>query len=685
MSSRPTLEKCRQNVSDQKRSLTLDDPHYSFGPFRLYPSEQLLLREGTPIPLSPKAFEVLVALVSCHGHLITREMLMKKVWPDSFVEETNLTVNISLLRKMLGDLPDGRPCIATVPKRGYRFDGQVTIHPERNGPSASAVSFVPSAEGSLAVADTNNDAQTPGCDDVQAPEVATSPAAKPRRKRLIAIFAALTILVIATALFVGITIYRHQSSGIAASVHTLAVLPFESVGANPDDQYLGLGLTDALITRLGKLTQIVVRPIGAVRAFAKSADPLAAGRQLDVQAVLDGTVQRVGDRTHVAVHLQRINDGKVLWSESFDEQNSSVFQIEDSISQRLAEALTLHLSRDEQQHLATPGTPNSQAYELYTQGRFYWNKRSVESVQKSIDLFRQAIDIDPGYAAAWSGLADSWILAGSYGNSFLAPQVAMPKAKEAAEKALSLDDSSAEAHTSLAYIHLTWDWDYPAAEREFRRALQINPAYVNAHHWYAHELVALGRIPEAHEESETALGLDPTDVVVNEHMAWHHLMAREYDRSIPQAIKAIELDPTFVQAHRVLALDYLYTGRSREACDEFEKGVDLSHGDPVARAYLARCYALTHREADSRKILSTLEVASTERYISAAEIAAVYAALKDSAAALKWLDKACDERASSLVYLNADRIWDPLRSNPGFQLDLKRVNLTAHADEVAMR
>ena len=667
----------------------MDDSHYSFGPFRLYPSEQLLLREETPVPLAPKAFEVLVALVSCHGHLITREVLMKKVWPDSFVEETNLTVHISLLRKMLGDLPDGRPCIATVPKRGYRFDGQVTIHHESNGSSTSAASLVPCAEDLPPNTNENNDANTDSQitsdDHAPAPIATALPPVRPRRTRLIAIFAALAILVTATALLVGITIYQQHSFGMAATVHTIAVLPFESSGANPDDQYLGLGLTDALITRLGKLTQIVVRPIGAVRAFAKSADPLAAGRQLDVQAVLDGTVQRVGDRTHVAVHLQRINDGKVLWSESFDEQNSSVFQIEDSISQRLAEALTLHLSRDDQQHLATPGTPNSQAYELYTQGRYFWNKRSVESVQKSIDLFRQAIDIDPGYAAAWSGLADSWILAGSYGNSFLAPQVAMPKAKEAAEKALSLDDSSAEAHTSLAYIHLTWDWDYPAAEREFRRALQINPAYVNAHHWYAHELVALGRIPEAHEESETALGLDPTDVVVNEHMAWHHLMAREYDRSIPQAIKAIELDPTFVQAHRVLALDYLYTGRSREACDEFEKGVDLSHGDPVARAYLARCYALTHREADSRKILSTLEVASTERYISAAEIAAVYAALKDSAATLKWLDKACDERASSLVYLNADRIWDPLRSNPGFQLDLKRVNLTAHADEVAMR
>jgi tetratricopeptide (TPR) repeat protein len=307
----------------------------------------------------------------------------------------------------------------------------------------------------------------------------------------------------------------------------------------------------------------------------------------------------------------------------------------------------------------------------------------VESVGKSIDLFRQATNLDPNYAAAWSGLSDALILAGSYGNSFLAPSDAMPKAKAAAQKALAIDESSAEAHTSLAYIHLMWDWDFAAAEQEFKRALEVNPAYVNAHHWYSHELVALGRMAESHEESEMALGLDPTDVVINEHMAWHHMMAREYERSIPAANKAVELDPEFVQAHRVLALDLLYTGHAQEACAEFEKGVELSHGDPVASAYLARCYALTHREAEARKILSELEQASKERYISAAEIAAVYAALNNSEAALKWLDKACDEHAGSLIYLNADRVWDSLRNHPAFLADVKRVNLPALADESA--
>jgi tetratricopeptide (TPR) repeat protein len=295
------------------------------------------------------------------------------------------------------------------------------------------------------------------------------------------------------------------------------------------------------------------------------------------------------------------------------------------------------------------------------------------------------VHVDPNDAAASAGLADAYILAGSYGNSFLAPSVAMPKAKAAIEKALALDDSSAEAHTSLAYIRLVNDWDWAGAEREFKRALELDPDCVNAHHWYSHELMALGRVAESHHESEVALGLDPTDVVINEHMAWHHLMSREYDRAITQAAKAIQLDPNFVQAHRVLGLAYLYTNRHKEASEEFEKGVALSHGDPVSRAYLARCYATSHREPEARKILASLEEDSVERYISSAEIVPIYLALGDHDSAIRWMSKAFDERAGSLIYLNVDRAFDPLRNDPRFLADVKRANLVPRVDETASR
>jgi DNA-binding winged helix-turn-helix (wHTH) protein/TolB-like protein/Flp pilus assembly protein TadD len=656
----------------------LGTAQYEFGPFRLEPSEHRLLREDTPIALAPKAFELLVALIANHGRLLTRETLMQTVWPDSFVEETNLTVNISLLRKTLGNMPSGQPWIATIPKRGYRFDGAVTIIAACDAFGAKPAP-VQAVEASIAAMSGNGSGVAV---EAPPPEQAIKLAAGDERRRPRWMLALGGVAVAALVAAAAILLYRSHRSSQLASVHTIAVLPFEPASNGGSDQYLGVGLTDAVITRLGRLPQIAVRPIGAVRNFDKSSNPVDVGRQLNVQAVLDGTVQRVGDRTQVAVRLERVSDGNVLWSERFEEQNSSDFQIEDAISQRLAKALTLQLSPDQERQLATPATPSSEAYDLYIEGRYYWNKRTVESVQKSVELFQRATKIDSKYAAAWSGLADAFILAGSYGNSFLAPSVAMPMAKDAAQRALALDDTSAEAHTSLAYIDLM-GWDFAGAEREFKRAIAINPGYVNAHHWYSHELIALGRVAESHEESETALGLDPVDVVINEHMAWHHMMAREYDRSIPQARKAVEIDPSFVQAHRVLALDLLYTGKLPEACAEFEKGVQLSHGDPVATAYLARCYAVSHREPEARKMLADLVQASSERYISAGEIAAVYASLNDTQSALKWLDKACDEHAGALIYLNADRVWDPLRGNPKFQADVRRVGLAPMADEAA--
>lgn len=515
---------------------------YTFGPFRLSPSEHLLLCGEKSVPLAPKTFELLVALVSRHGQLMTRDELMQAIWPDSFVEEINLTVNISLLRKTLGEQPDGRQYIATVPKRGYRFDAAVTEQRDRvNGASVAK--------------------------------------SEPSPNQL--------------SLSTGVAEHRSPSPSITPSKHSTLKL-------------LAIGLV-LLITAAVWI------------AFRKIA---------------------------------------------FQQRNTA---------HQLSQA---HGSMQ---------TPDPRAQELYSEGRANWAKRSPESIQQSIALFKQAIAIDPSYAAAYTGLADAYILAGSYGNSFLAPQTAMPKAKEAATKALALDKDSAEAHTSLAYIKLIYDWDWKGAEAEFRRAIELNPNYVTAHHWYSHELMAEDRVQESHEQSEEALALDPVNVLMNEHMAWHHLMAREYDRSIPQALKTIELDPGFVQARRVLALDYLYTGRFKEACAEFEKGVALSHDDPIARAYLARCYALSHRQGEARGILDTLVKSSVERYISSAEIAAVYAALGDEKASIDWLNKACTERAGALIYINIDPVYDQMRRNPGFQNVVRCVHLMPLADETPIR
>jgi DNA-binding winged helix-turn-helix (wHTH) protein/Tfp pilus assembly protein PilF len=510
-------------------SAPIESDSYSFGSFRLYPGEHLLLRDGTPVSLAPKAHELLTMLVTRHGRLITRDELMKAIWPDSFVEEINLTVNISLLRKLLGEQQDGKAYIATIPKRGYRFDAPVVENRSSANKTAEATS-----------SDRNAEAVAPRLPDGPA---ATIPAVSPNNRRGMPskrwIFAVAVVIIAAC----GWLLYRRHDSSVRATEN------------------------------------------------------------------------------------------------------------------------------------------RQEAYDLYTKGRAALKDRSAESVRQSLDLFNQAIEADPHYAAAYSGLADAYLLAGSYGNSFLAPQVAMPKAKAAAQKALSLDEASPAAHTSLAYIEVVYDWDWSGAEAEFKRALSLDPNYVSAHHWYSHELMAEGRVAESHEQSEMALGLAPADVLMNEHMAWHHLMAREYDRAIPQALKTIELSPDFVQAHRVLALAYLYTGRSTEACAEFRKGVELSHNDPVARAYLARCYALSHHSENARTILDSLISASEERYISSEEIAGVYAALGNTGKALEWLDKACAEHAAALIYLNIDPVYDGIRGDPRFQAIVRRVNLIPLADE----
>jgi DNA-binding winged helix-turn-helix (wHTH) protein/tetratricopeptide (TPR) repeat protein len=521
-------------------STAVDGSSYSFGPFRLHPNEHLLLRGDTPIPLAPKTYELLTMLVTRHGRLLTRDELMKAIWPDSFVEEINLTVNISLLRKLLGEQPDGKVYIITVPKRGYRFDAPVVESLPPCAPPPESIVPVSIASGDI----PEPAPPSPRLNETPPPEAVTTLAAIPElHPRLWHKWAILSLAVIVLAACAWL-LYRSHAS-------------------------------------------------------------------------------------HPAAH-------------------ESVSPV---------------------------------AYEAYAKGRAQLNKRSMESVQQSLELFQQAIEADPRYAAAYSGLADAYLLAGSYGNSFLAPQVAMPKAKLAAQKALALDDASAESHTSLAYIKLVYDWDWSGAENEFRRALTLDPSYVSAHHWYSHELMAEGRIAESHQQSEMALALAPADVLMNEHMAWHHLMAREYDRAIPQALKTIELNPDFIQAHRVLGLGYLYTNRLADACAEFQKGTELSHNDPVARAYLARCYARAHRTADARSILDALISASSERYISAAEIAGVYAALGDANKSLEWLDKACSEHAGALVYLNIDPVYDRMRGDPRFQAIVRRVNLTPIVDE----
>jgi tetratricopeptide (TPR) repeat protein len=375
------------------------------------------------------------------------------------------------------------------------------------------------------------------------------------------------------------------------------------------------------------------------------------------------------------VRLVRVSDGAQLWSETFDEKFTDMFAVEDSISQQVAKALSLELSGEEQQRLSKRYTENSDAYQLYLKGRYFWDKRTPAAVDESIGYFRQALEADPRYALAYAGLADSYLLQGSSGYSELRPREAMPKAQAAAEHALALDDTLAQPHTSLAYCKLIYEWDWPGSEREFRRALDLNPSDTTALHWYSHYLTAMGRHDESIAVSKRALEINPVDLSLNEHLAWAYLMARQYDGATEQCRKTLEMDPNFALAHRRLGEAYQHQGRYPEAIAEFQKGLALSGGAVVYQALLGQTYALAGRRDEALKVIEALETLSRQRYVSPATIAAIYTGLGDRDQAFHWLDRACDERCDALAYAKVDPGFDNLRSDPRWPSLLKRLGL----------
>jgi len=601
--------------------------------------------------MTPEAFAILSALTENGGEVLRKDDLLRRVGPDSYREAANLTVCIAELNRTLGRTSNGQEYVETISSTGYRFHAQVRHLGE----------------------DTSDDV-------VDEPRPLRGGHATERVVSGRFITRLLIAAAIVAPLVIGGWLYLTRRAKPPAEVGTgaqsIAVLPFHSLSASPDQEYLGLGLPDALITRLGGLHDIVVRPTGSVTKYLHGEqDPISAGRQLRVRAVLDGSIQRSGDEVRVMVRLLRVADGRQLWSETFDERFTNMFGVEDSVSQQVAKALELQLTGNEQQQLTKRYTDNSEAYQLYLKGRYFWGKRTPASVNESIAYFTRAIDSDPHYSLAYAGLADSYVLLGSSGYSQLPPREAMPKAKSAAERALTLDGTLADAHTSLAYVRLIYDWDWPGAKQEFDRALQLNPRDTTTLHWYSHYLTAMGLHEESIATAKRALDIDPVDLSLNEHLAWAFLMARQYDLALEQCRKTMELDPNFALAHRRLGEAYLYQAAYPQAAAEFQKGLQLSGGAVVYKALLGEAEALAEARGESMQILGDLQRLAHERYISSSLIATVYLDLGDKDQAFQWLDKAGDERADALAYANVDPAYDSLREDPRWSALLRRLKL----------
>lgn len=402
-------------------------------------------------------------------------------------------------------------------------------------------------------------------------------------------------------------------------------------------------------------------------------DPLAAGRELGVDSLLDGRFQRSGDRLRVTVQLVRVSDGASLWSEKFDEKFTDIFAVQDKIAERVTQTLLLKLSGEEKSQIAKRHTANSQAYQLYLRGRYSWNKRTAEGLKKAIEYFGQATDEDPGYALAYAGLADCYDLLSYY--SVLAPKDSYPKAKAAALKALELDDSLAEAHTSLALAHMAFDFDWAAAEKSFKRAIELNPNYATAHQWYAEFLVAMGRSEEAEFEIKRAQELDPLSNINNAAVGFIYYFSRRYDQSVDHLQKLLVLEPDFWPARWFLGWVYEQKGMHREAIAEFEKAVALSDNSTGMAMELGRAYAIAGKKNEAYKVISEVTERAKSGYVSPYGMAMVYIGLGDKDQAFSWLQKAYDEHTWELIYFKVDPKLDPIRSDARFTDLLRKLNL----------
>jgi TolB-like protein len=462
------------------------------------------------------------------------------------------------------------------------------------------------------------------------------------------------------------------------ALRSIAVLPFKPISVQGRDEYLEMGLADALITRLSRVGRLVVRSIHSVRKFTElEQDVLAAGRALQVEAVLEGSLQRLGERIRISARLVRVEDGCSLWADKFDERFTDIFAVEDSISEKVAAALALQLTGAEIEQLTRRYTENAQAYELYLQGRYFWNKRVKGGFKKAIDYFNQAVALDPSYALAYTGLADCYAMLSWY--SLLSPRQSFPKAKAAALQALAIDDRLAEAHNSLAAVKQCYEWNWPEAEKEFLRALELKPGYATAHQWYAIlYLTAVGRHEEAIREMRQAQSLDPLSLVINRDVGWALYYARRYTEAIQAYRKTFALDPDFVQTHFFLSLAYEQTDAYREAIAEFHAG-ERRQPKGSARAWTllarARMLVVAGKLSEAAKLVDELTALSARHYVSPFLMATIHAGLAADVSAFAWLEKAYHAHDPYLTFLNVEPTLDRLRSDPQFADLLRRVGL----------
>jgi len=622
-----------------------------FGQFELDLRTAEIYKQGKRIKLQEQPCQVLALLIERPGELVSREELRKKLWPnDTFVDfDHGVNIAINKLRDALGDSADKPRFIETLPRRGYRFIAPVSP---------------------VEVPRTSRDGEPPA-------PVTGSPGERIglgsitwRRALLPALLA---LLLVAVVFFSFVSYWRGR--GAANDIHSLVVLPLENLSGDPNQEYFVDGMTDELTTNLAKIKSLRVISRTSAMTFKNVRTTVAEiARSLHVDAVVEGSVVRSGDKLRITAQLIDARTDRHLWAEDYERDLRDVVAVQGDVAWHIAQEIRTTLTPGEKAELTSQRQVNPEAYEAYLRGRYFWNRRTEEGMKKAITYFEQSIGKDPNSPLAYDGLADCWLSLGWYG--YLSPKETFPQAKAAAMRALELDPTLGEAQTSLAFASMNYDWDWSAAEQEFQKAIELNPNYANAHHWYADYLSAVGRHEQAVTESKRALELDPVSPIINAWLGWRYFFARQYERAINQYLKTLEMDPTFVPAHLVLGQAYEQKSMPGKAIDELKKAVSLSGGSSLYVSSLAHAYAIAGRRGEAEMLLRQMNERAQHGYVPPFDIAIIYAGLGQKDQALIWLEKGCQERSTWMVWLKVDPRLDVLRSDPRFQGLLRRVGLS---------
>jgi TolB-like protein/DNA-binding winged helix-turn-helix (wHTH) protein/Tfp pilus assembly protein PilF len=633
-----------------------------FGTYEVSLQSGEVRKAGLRIRVQQQPMKLLEILLEHPGEVVTREELRSRVWPNESFGDFDQALNIAIgkLRSALGDSAENPRFIETLPKRGYRFIADVSVLDADARPKRPQ--FV--AEDPLG----SQEKKTEPGHTLQGAGLAA--ASKPwlwmTRRVIVALAFVLSLSILSVWFF--------RSRGPApAGIRSLAVLPLENLSGDASQSYFADGMTDELITDLAQISALRVISRTSVMVYKGARKPLPQiARELNVDAVVEGTVLRSGDRVRITAQLIEASTDKHLWSQSYEGELRDTLALQNRVASTIADQIRINLTPREQAALKNVKVVNPQAYESYLKGRYFWNKRTADGLKVALAYFKQAIEEDPKYAQAYSGLADTYALLGDWEYGVLAPKEAYPKAKAAASKALELDDTLSEAHASLASLGM-FDWDWQSAEKEFRRAIELNPGYATAHQWYAWNLNLLGRQNEAIAEMRKAESLDPLSLIISADMADVLFVARLYDESIQQSRKTLGMDPNFAVARFELGQAYLEKHMYEEAVAALQKAVQLSGGNPTFAATLAQAYVASGKRSEAVKLLDILKKRSSTVFLNASEIAMIYASMGDSDQAMNWLAKGFEERFNPGVLLRPG--FDPLRADPRFQNLLHRVGL----------